>query len=177
MSIVDLILLFLVSLFAIRGYFKGLVREIFSLLGLLFGFMVTVRYGELVLGLWQDYWKISPIVLKAVGFITLFLAVYFAFSLTGWLLHRSLKFLFLVGLNRVGGILLGTGKGAALLALILFLLGSSPLIPKQTRQRVDDSYLALPLYRFGQGLFEIGRDTLFPPEGERKSNGGVSSFF
>ena len=171
MSILDLILLFLLALFAVRGYFKGLFRETFSLLGLFIGFLAAVRYGEPVSALAQNYWSVSPIILKTVVFIVLFFVVYFAFNLVGGFLHRSAKMLFLTWFNRFGGILLGAGKGAAVLALILFILGSSSFLPKQMRQKVDDSYFAPSLYRLGQGLVEIGRDTLYPRFWAKKNNG------
>lgn len=178
LNIIDPILLALLSLFAVRGYFKGLFRESFSLLGLFIGFVVAVRYDEPVAGLWMRSWEFSLIVLKAVSFVALFFGVYFIFSLAGWLLHRSEKLLFLEGINRVGGILLGTGKGAAVLALILFLLGSSPLMPQKTRQRLDQSYLASPLYQFAQGLIQVGKATLLSPEeSQARSREDTEGFF
>ena len=164
MNIVDPILLVLLSLFALRGYFKGLFRESFSLLGLIIGFMVAIRYDEPVALLWSDYWKFSLIVLRGLTFVGLFFAVYFTFSLAGWLLHRSAKFLFLQTVNRVGGIVLGVGKGAAVLALIIFFLASFPLMPQKTRQKIDESYLAPPLHHFAQGLIRIGKANVLPQE-------------
>lgn len=164
MNIVDPILLVLLSLFGLRGYFKGLFRESFSLLGLIIGFMVAVRYDEPAALLWSDYWKFSLIILRALTFVGLFFVVYFTFSLTGWLLHRSAKLLFLQAVNRVGGIVLGMGKGAAVLALIMFFLASSPLMPQKTRQKIDESYLAPLLRHFAQGLIRIGKANLLPQE-------------
>ena len=166
-NIIDSILLVLLCLFALRGYFKGLFRESFSLLGLFIGFMVAVRYGEPVAALWTDYWKFSPIILKAIIFFVLFFVVYFIFNLAGWLLHRSAKFLFLQGVNRVGGVALGAGKGAAILALIIFLLSSIPWIPQKTRKKINESYLVPPLYHFAQGLVRIGKANLLPREESR----------
>ena len=125
MNSVDLILLFILSLFALRGFFKGLFREIFSFLGLSLGLMVAVRYNETVSALWQDLWSISPLIPKFITFIALFIAVYIAFSLLGWLVHLSTHFIPLKGVNRMGGVMLGTGKGAVLLGLAIFLMISS----------------------------------------------------
>ena len=100
MNIIDIILLVLLSLFALRGYFKGLFRESFSLLGLFVGFMVAVRYVEPGTALLKGYWEFSPIILKAIVFIFLLFIVYFVFNLAGWLLHRSAKLLFLQGVLR-----------------------------------------------------------------------------
>jgi len=165
-SIVDLILLLLLSLFAVRGYFKGLFLEVFSILGIIVGILVAVRYNGPASIFIQDYWKISPIILKGIAFVAIFFVVYFVLNLVGWLLQRSARYLFLGGFNRVGGVVFGTGKGAAFLALILFLVGSSSFIPQHIRQHVDDSYLVPPLNRIGQELVELGKETLFSYESE-----------
>ena len=166
MSIVDLILLVLLALFAVRGYFKGLFLEVFSLLGIFTGILIAVRYNGQASHLIQGYWEVSPIILKAIGFVAIFFVVYFVCNLVGWLLQRSSRYLFLGGFNRVGGVVFGTGKGAAFLALILFLVGSSSFLPQNIRQRVDNSVLVPTLNRFGQELVELGKDTLFSYESE-----------
>ena len=175
MNIVDPILLVLLSLFALRGYFKGLFRESFSLLGLVIGFMIAVRYDEPVAALWAESWKASLIVLKLVSFVGLFFAVYFLFSLIGWLLHRSAKFLFLQGINRVGGVVLGAGKGAAILALAVFLLISSPFVSQQARQKVGQSYLVPPLHFLGAELIRVGRTSILPRDDSSDDDGSSAS--
>ncbi|MBI3059657.1 MAG: CvpA family protein [Deltaproteobacteria bacterium] len=99
MNIVDSILLVLLLLFGLRGYFKGLFRESFSLLGLIIGFMVAVRYDEPAALLWPESWRLSLLVVRVLTFVGLFFVVYFTFSLAGWLLHRSAKFLFLQSMS------------------------------------------------------------------------------
>ncbi|MFQ5684725.1 MAG: CvpA family protein [Candidatus Binatia bacterium] len=160
MNIIDLILLFLLFLFALRGYFTGLFRESFSLVGLFAGFIVAVRYGESVAALWKGYSNFSPIVLKAITFVALFFLVYFTCSLIGWLLHHSAKFLFLQTVNRAGGVVLGMGKGAAILALIVFFLNSFPVVPQKIKKQIHDSYLAPPLHQFAQRIIRFGKVNL-----------------
>ena len=170
-NIIDIILLVLLFLFALRGYFKGLFRESFSLLGLFIGFMVAVSYVNPIIVLFGSYWKFSPIILKAIVFVLLLFLVYFVFNLAGWLLHRSAKLLFLQGANRAGGSVLGLGKGAAILALILFLGSSGSWIPQKARQSMDGSYL-IPLFnQLGQRLIEFGKSNLFPQEKSRTTRG------
>ncbi|MEK6600783.1 MAG: CvpA family protein, partial [Candidatus Binatota bacterium] len=173
MNIIDPVLLVLLALFAVRGYFKGLFRESFSLLGLVVGFMVAVRYDEPVATLWSDYWKISLIAVRALTFVGLFFAIYFVFSIAGWLLHRSSKFLFLRTANRVGGIVLGMGKGAAILALIIFFLLSFPFIPQKAKQKIDESYLVPPLHYIAQGLIQIGKANILPQEDSAARDGST----
>ena len=177
MNIVDPIFFFLVSLFALRGFFKGFFRESSSLLGIFIGLMVAVRYDEPVAVLLGSTWELSLIVLRAVAFVGLFFVVYFIFSLAGWFMHRWAKLLFLQTFNRVGGILLGMGKGVAILALVVFFLGTSPLIPQGARQRIDESYLAPTLYQLAEGLIRIGKTSLLPPEESQARDKEVSGYF
>jgi len=176
-NIVDPILLVLLLLFGLRGYFKGLFRESFSLLGLIIGFMVAVRYDEPAALLWPESWKLSLLVVRVLTFVGLFFVVYFTFSLVGWLLHRSAKFLFLQVVNRIGGIVVGMGKGAAVLALVIFLLASFPLMPQRTRQKIDESYLAPPLHHFAQGLIRFGKANLVPQEESAIRDPGGMGYF
>lgn len=178
MNIVDPILLTLLSLFALRGYFKGLFREVFSLGGLVVGFIAAVRYDEPMAGFAAEHWEASPFILRGVAFVVIFFVVYFFFSLVGWLLHHSEKFLFLQTLNRLGGVAVGLGKGTAVLALIVFFLISSSWVSPGTRQKLDGSYLVPPLSELAQGMIRIGKSRLFPEEktqadGRRQGSGAA----
>lgn len=159
---VDLILLGLFALFGLRGYFRGFFRELFSLVGLVAGFMVAVAYDQEIAALFPAHWRVSPFLQKGVAFVSIFFIVYFALNLIGWLLHRSEKLLFLKALNRTGGIALGLGKGAALCALAVFLLNSNSLLSQPARENFAGSYLVRPLAKFGQDLFRFGKEKIFP---------------
>jgi membrane protein required for colicin V production len=172
-NIVDIILLVVLSLFALRGYFRGLFRETFSLLGLFLGFMVAVRYDEPVAAFLAESWKASFIVLRGVAFVALFFVTYFSLNLVGWLLHRSASLLFLQGINRIGGVVVGMGKGAALMALAIFFLTSTPLISGKAKENIDHSYLAATFNRLAREIVALSKTRLIgPPEsraGERAS--------
>lgn len=161
-NIIDTVLLVFLFLFALRGYFKGLFRESFSLVGIFIGFVLAVRYHEPLSTLLKTSWNFPVGVLTALSFIFIFFAVYFTLNLAGWLLRSSANLPFLRGLDRVGGILLGAGEGVAVLALILFLVGSSSVISHQMKQKIGESYLIPPLHQFGQGLIRVGKDKLLP---------------
>jgi membrane protein required for colicin V production len=163
---IDLTLLAVFALFGLRGYFRGLFRELFSLIGLVVGFLAAARYGTSVAGWAAAYWDGGPLVLKGAAFVLLFFVVYFLFSVAGWLLHRAEKVLFLQSINRVGGIAVGIGKGAALVALLVFFLSSASWMPRATRERLDGAYLAAPLSRLGEEIVRFGKDRLLLQEGD-----------
>jgi len=163
-NIVDLILLVLLFLFGLRGFVKGFFREIFSLTGLIVGFMAAARYNHTVATISEEYWKISPFVLKGVSFVAIFFAIYFFFNLLGWFFHHSEKFLFLQTLNRAGGIAIGILKGAAVMALIVFFLSSASWIPPSASKKIKTSVLIPALSRFGELIIRVGRERILTTE-------------
>ncbi|MGH7818068.1 MAG: CvpA family protein [Candidatus Binatia bacterium] len=172
---VDLILLVVVALSGLRGFFRGLFREALSVAGLVVGFMVAVAYDQPVASYIAGYWQVSPLVLKGSAFVAIFFLVYFVFSLVGWLLHRSEKLLFLKTLNRGGGIAIGVGKGAALTALAIFLLTTAAWLPQSARDQLDDSFLSAPLAELAENLVRIGKEKIFSNDGAgQMSSSGAS---
>jgi uncharacterized membrane protein required for colicin V production len=167
---VDLTVLVILALFGLRGFFRGFFREAFSLVGLVVGFMVAAAYERPAAAFIATYWSISPLILKGATFIGIFFSVYFLLNLIGWLLHRSEKLLFMKALNRTGGIAIGMGKGTALAALAVFLLGSSSLLPQPTREKFAGSYLVTPLSRLAESLIRLGKEKVFAGDGSSPSS-------
>lgn len=167
MNPIDPILLVVISLFGLRGFFKGLFREGFSLLGLFFGFFTAVHFDEVLAAWCQDSWHLPLILLKSIAFVSLFFAVYLAFAVLGWVLQRWAKAVFLEPLDRTGGAVLGLGKGTAVLALILFLLASFPFGSPRMKQSIDETYLGWGLYQLGHEMVAAGKASLSPTEVER----------
>lgn len=152
MNTVDTILLVLLVLFGLRGYFKGLFRETFSLLGLAAGFAVGARYDEVVAGLWPGSPRLPFFVLTAASFLLLFAGCYAGLSAVGWALHRLAPLLWLRPADRVGGLLLGTTKGLLVAAVLVFLLSSAPFTSASMARNLERSYLASSLYRWAEIL-------------------------
>lgn len=126
--------------------------------------MVAVAYDQAVAALVSRHWKLSPLLLQGISFVGIFFVVYFLLNLVGWLLHRSEKLLFLTALNRTGGIALGLGKGAAVIALMIFALHSTSLLPPPTREDLSRSYLVEPLARLGNELIYFGKEKILSGE-------------
>lgn len=173
-NVIDLLLIAVVSLFALRGYFKGLFREICALLGLFLGFVVAWRYDERAAALLAESWQTPFAMLKAVAFVALFFATYFSLNLVGWLLHRAAPHLFLQGINRIGGALVGAGKGTAFLALGIFFLISTPLLSAKSKDALGHSYLAPLFDRLARELVGFGKTKVLEPGEPRAGAGKVS---
>jgi len=170
---IDLIVVFVLALFGLRGFFRGFFREVFSLAGLIAGFMLAVAFLQPAASYAAGLWTLPPLLLKGAAFVIIFFLVYFLFNLVCRLLLRSKRLLFLKTLNRVGGVVVGLGKGAAITALIIFFLVDASWLPKSSHENFHGSYLASPLSRFAAGLIRIGRQQVhYNPDVEQASSHG-----
>jgi membrane protein required for colicin V production len=174
-SWIDPILIGVLVLFGLRGFFRGLYREFFSIAGLVTGFLLAVTYARPVAAYAEATWRISPLILKGSAFVAIFFVVYFLMSAAGWLLHRSERLLFLKTLNRAGGIAIGVSKGAALTALAVFFLNQASWLPRPTRDNFDGSYLVPPLSYLAESLIRLGKARIFFAESPQHA--GLSDLF
>lgn len=163
MNIVDAVLVAVLCVFAARGYVKGLFREVFALLGLSVGLIVSWRYYEPV-SLWVDSWPYAPLILHVIVFVFLFFLVFIAFNWIGFTLHRSASVLFLGGFDRFGGLLMGGSKGALLLGVGLFVAVSQSWVPPKLQQQVGRAALFGPLFGFGAWVATQGSAVAWPGE-------------
>jgi uncharacterized membrane protein required for colicin V production len=127
MNLLDLILAVLIVGFAVSGIARGLVRQLFSLGGLVAGHLSGIRYYAFAqgkLGLSFQYAEV-------VGYAVVFLAAYLAVRLIGGLIEGRVRTSKLSGSDRLAGMAAGLLKGALSSILIVFLLVI--LLPRDAR--------------------------------------------
>ncbi|MGZ9135777.1 MAG: CvpA family protein [Candidatus Deferrimicrobiaceae bacterium] len=127
MNLLDLLLAVLIAWFAVSGIVRGLVRQLFSLGGLVAGHLLGVRYYAFAqgkLGLSFQYAEV-------VGYAVVFLAVYLVVRLIGGLIEGRVRTSKLSGTDRLAGMAAGLVKGALLSIRLVFLLVI--LLPRDAR--------------------------------------------
>ena len=118
MGIIDIVLLIIIGVVAVKGLIKGLVLEIFGLLALIAGYIVGFKYSHVfakpvgALGLDE---KVSD----AIGYVVGFLVAYIIVVIIGNLLSKAFKEVKLGSVNRGGGLIFGALKASVILGLIL----------------------------------------------------------
>jgi membrane protein required for colicin V production len=127
MNLLDVILAILIAWFAISGIARGLVRQLFSLGGLVAGHLAGIRYYGFV----QEKLGLSFQYAEVAGYAIVFLAVYLAVRLIGGLIEDRVRKSKLSGSDRLAGMAVGLVKGALLSILIVFLLVI--LLPRDAR--------------------------------------------
>jgi len=119
MNFFDLCILIIVGFCLVRGGFRGLVREISGIVGVVAGFYgANTYYPQLIV--YVDSWISSPQLQKLVCFFLLFCLILIAVGIVAALIHKLLKIVFLGAVNRAFGVIFGAAKGI-LIATVLFI--------------------------------------------------------
>lgn len=139
MNGVDLALGLLLAVCALRGYWRGFLRESFGLLALIVGIAAAIRFAAIAAVVVQRYVGLPAAVDAGLAFVTIFVIVHTVINLIGVLLDRLTGALFLRGINRLAGAAFGAGKAAAVLALILLFFHLFPVIPELDGQIMSSS--------------------------------------
>lgn len=122
MHSIDLIIIVILLLGAIRGYQKGFFHEVATLAGLIAGVFIAILASNLVGGMAERLvdWNIQ--VVKVVTFIIVFVVVAWFIRMLGTLLTNLFKALMLGFINRLAGFAIGILKWALILAVILMVV-------------------------------------------------------
>jgi membrane protein required for colicin V production len=124
---VDVITALVLLSFAIRGLMRGLLREVFSLVGFFLGLWIALL-KFIPLGEWvQSKFPLTEPLPFHIAFLAIFLSMASLAGLVGYMLHRIAKGLLMGWLNAIMGMGFGCIKGVMLLTVLLFLLAHLPL--------------------------------------------------
>jgi membrane protein required for colicin V production len=125
-SPLDALLLLSLAVFALRGYGRGFCREGLGLVGLFVGAVAAAGLGPKVAeSLVASHFGPAYVALP-VAYMAIFAVVWVAATILGMIADRIAAVLFLGGVNRVGGAVLGSAKGAAILGFALLLAARAP---------------------------------------------------
>ena len=151
MSLVDILIWAVLLMFVAKGFFRGLVREVCSLLGLVVGGWAAFRYSPYLAEAARPMIHLPHHVATVLSFVLLFLLIGLLFFLVGHLLTVVFKIMLLGGINRVGGVLFGLLEGAFILCLALN-LGISKPMPGKLKEHLLRSPTARPFISTGREI-------------------------
>ncbi len=117
-GVFDILLAGAICLSLMIGLFRGLVREILSLVSWVLALWLTYLYG----GAWGSRlgeWLQSPEVARLVGSVSVFVVTLILLSLAGSLISRLFRATGLTGMDRLLGGVFGAARGLVLVAAVL----------------------------------------------------------
>jgi membrane protein required for colicin V production len=132
MTIFDYVIIFITSTCCLFSFYKGMVREIFSLLGYLVGYVLSIDYYEEVTSILQSMlskeimvriseFSIVFTIVKILVALFIFFTIKFSFDIFGRLIRRSVGGSIAISFpDRIGGGALGILKGFVIVAIMMF---------------------------------------------------------
>jgi len=115
----------------VLSVWRGFVREIISLIGLVLAFFTASRVSADAGSFFLDAWIDSPSVANIAGFILVFVLVMIVVGLIGALIRKLVNMADLTATDRTLGIFFGAARGMLLIGLS-FLVYTAYAKPDQT---------------------------------------------
>ncbi|MBI5583111.1 MAG: CvpA family protein [Deltaproteobacteria bacterium] len=138
MNLLDIAILIVVILITVRGFFRGIIQEAATLVGVIVSFfMACYYYGNLARTL-QRFLPGSPALFSILAFIILFGLSLFLFHVFGLLLKKVVHFSLLGWADRVLGGFFGLLKAGVLVFILVTLL---TLVLPKTNSLLNNSRL------------------------------------
>jgi membrane protein required for colicin V production len=168
MNAMDVALVVLLLLCALRGFWRGFFRESFGFLGLILGLVCALRFGEAAAAFLAESFPAATVLPTTgrlgVAFVAMFVLVQGVLNLLGLLLDRMLGSLALRRASAVAGALFGLAKGGAVFAFLLLFLHVFPILPG-IDQRILESRLAHSLVTIAGSVVRAGLPAALPDRG------------
>jgi len=134
MNPLDVVIIIILGYGLIRGIFRGMVKEISSIVGVLAGFYAAYSYYPLVSNIMED-WITNVSFLNILSFMLIFCVIFFVISIIGVVIKYLLHVASLGWMDRLFGASLGFCKAVLIVSIILvaltaFLPKGAPIIKK-----------------------------------------------
>ena len=117
----DVLVLVIISFCMIRGYFKGLIREISGIIGVVVGFYGANTYYPLLTPYLETLIK-TPGARSLICFFVLFCGILILIGLLAALIRKFLSLVFLGWVDRFFGLVFGTAKGGLIVSVLFIMM-------------------------------------------------------
>ncbi len=130
--VIDLTFAVLIVLAIIKGYQRGLVIAVFSIIGFIIGLAAALKLSTAVAAYLKDSVSLSAKWLPFIAFAVVFFVVVILVRLGGKLVEKAFQLVLLGWLNRIGGIILFVALYTIILSIFLFYATTLRLIQPST---------------------------------------------
>ena len=147
----DILIIVILGYSLVRGLFRGLVKEVSSLIGVLGGFYAAYTYYKVLAGLLAGLIH-DPSYLNILSFLIIFCCVLIIVGVLGVIMKYVLNISFLGWVDRIGGVIFGVLKGILIVSILFITL--TAFLPKGTAF-IKNSELAPHVSWISEKLAEV----------------------
>ena len=128
MNYLDIIISILLLLFGIKGFRKGLIIEVVTLLAFAAGLYGAMHFSDFTAEHLQDFVEINPKYLNTIAFVLTFILLVLLVNLIGRWATNLIKAMNLNFWNKLGGFVFGVVKGVLLCSVLVLVLNNFQLL-------------------------------------------------
>ncbi len=147
----DILIIVILGYSLVRGLFRGLVKEVSSLIGVLGGFYAAYTYYKVLAGLLAGLIHDTSY-LNILSFLIIFCGVLIIVGVLGVIIKYVLNISFLGWADRIGGFVFGVSKGILIVSILFITL--TAFLPKGTAF-IKNSKLAPHVSWISEKLAEV----------------------
>jgi len=125
----DILIIVILGYSLVRGLFRGLVKEVSSIVGVLGGFYAAYTYYSVLADLLARFIH-DKSYLNILSFLIIFCGVLIAVGVLGVIIKYLLNIAFLGWIDRVGGVVFGALKGVLIVSILFITL--TAFLPRGT---------------------------------------------
>jgi membrane protein required for colicin V production len=138
MNLIDILILVPIAIAVYRGFKRGFIIELFTLLAILVGIYVGIHFSDFTANWLKETFEWNSPYLPVVAFTVTFLAVGALIYFGGKVLEQMIKVVQLTPLNKALGMVFSGIKGVYIVSVLLVLLESydekSHFFPKESKE-------------------------------------------
>lgn len=141
MNLLDIILIIILGYCLIRGIFRGLIKELASIVGVVGGLYAAYTYYPL-LAKALSHWITNSDYSNILGCLLIFTVVYIIISVIGVMIKYFMNIIYLGWTDRICGAFFGAIKGILIAAVLIMIL--TTFLPSNS-SILKDSMVARPI--------------------------------
>ncbi|MCF8230608.1 MAG: CvpA family protein [Bacteroidales bacterium] len=124
MNILDIVIGIPILWLAYRGFTKGFVIEVTTLIALLLGIYAAINFSSVTAAFLKDYFSLEENYMTVLSFAVTFIAVVIAVIFIGRLLEKFINMIALGFLDKLAGGVFGILKAAFIISVIFLFINS-----------------------------------------------------
>ena len=155
MNQLDLVLVTIMGYCLVRGLFRGLIKELSSIIGVAGGVYAAYSYYPL-LSRQLALWITNPGYQKGISFLFIFTVICVVVGIVGGVIKYLMNIVFLGWADRLLGVLFGALKGVLIISVVVLAL--TTFLPRKPAI-VEKSWVAQDTMRISAFLIQVT-----PPE-------------
>ncbi len=162
-STFDMIVVGISVVLGLKGLFKGFIKEVFGLVGIIGGIFIASRMSEVVANLIKPIIGIeSTATLSLIGFVVTLIGFWILIYILGSVLSKITEMSGLGAINRLLGFIFGTAKIFLIISVIFYALFQIESFKASLNQKLANSMVFPYLVKTGGFIVKLDTSKFMP---------------